>query len=167
MRQVVSLGHVDRDDAPLPHQIEQLREKEDESSLVRPRLDEEIGLHLPDRLLDDPQIEHRLTESLAEPGDIRPIPRVSRRLHEEDPLDRRKDLRAAQPPLAEPPQHALLDGFVRHRYDISTSPPRPSASRRSHRGACRLAHLSRLVAHPEPSDGHAGAAENRAPDASR
>ena len=66
----MQLFHVHRDDPSLAHQVEELRVKHRRAGTVGAALDEQIWLHLEQRLLDGPEVEDVLPDRLAEPGDV-------------------------------------------------------------------------------------------------
>jgi hypothetical protein len=83
MRDVTELFAVNRYDAAM---IEQIGKGARRTSPIRPgscRLDQECGLDLGNRLLDQPQVQHVLPHRIAQPGRSREVRRVGDEVLEE------------------------------------------------------------------------------------
>jgi hypothetical protein len=58
MRERVKCLDVDRDDLPVPHEVEQVRHEERRAALVGAAFDDEGRLDLGDRFLQSPHVWH-------------------------------------------------------------------------------------------------------------
>jgi hypothetical protein len=65
----VHLLDIDRDDAPVSHQVEQMGVEQGQAAAVGPALDEQGRFDLADRFLNDPQVEDVLPDRMPQPGD--------------------------------------------------------------------------------------------------